>query len=184
MENYYEILEVSKNASNEVISKVFKYHIKKNHPDLFNGDDKINAQIKVQKLNEAYEVLSNPEKRKAYDKSLAEYEKEKAAEQITTLQIIKRQNEALKHKLNNYNRFIYDYFYERAQEVFNVIDSYDNIGYTTNKTINNNLKYTILRYTSIVLVYLIMILVFLFAISVLFNINIFKIIFEIFTNTN
>ena len=74
MENYYELLEVSKNASDEVISKVFKYHIKKNHPDLFSEKEKIQAEIKVKKLNEAYEVLSNSEKRKEYDKMLLEQE--------------------------------------------------------------------------------------------------------------
>lgn len=180
MENYYEILEVNKNASSEIISKVFKYHIKKNHPDLFSGEEKLKAEAKVQKLNEAYEVLSNPEKRKIYDTSLEEFEKEKVLEQTNKIKLIQNQNTLLNHRLNNYNKFIYDYFYERAPEVFAIIDNYDNTAYNVNKRNNNTLKNIVKKYLSIVSVYIIMILAFLFAISHIFNINIFKIIFDTF----
>ena len=47
MENYYEILEVNEKASIEIIKKVFKIHIKKNHPDLFTGKEKLEAEEKV-----------------------------------------------------------------------------------------------------------------------------------------
>ena len=185
MENYYEILEVSKNASSDVISKVFKYHIKKNHPDLFSGDEKIKSETKVQKLNEAYEVLSNPEKRKIYDETLKEYEKSKKIEETKKLNVLQEQNIYLNRKLKNYNRFIHEYFYEKASDVFNIIDNYDNNGYLKNKNnAQNSFKNTLLRYYSIVMIYFIMIFLFLLAISIFFKINIFKIIFEIFTKTS
>ena len=40
MKNYYEILEVNPKASDEIIKKIYKIKIKKNHPDLFQGEEK------------------------------------------------------------------------------------------------------------------------------------------------
>ena len=64
--NYYEILQVSENASEEVIRMAYKALAKKYHPDVFDGDPKI-AEHKMKELNEAYEVLSNQPKRMEYD---------------------------------------------------------------------------------------------------------------------
>lgn len=75
-ENYYEILEVNEKASQEIISKVFKIHIKKNHPDLFQGEEKILAEEKIKKLNEAYEILHDEKKREEYDQMLNEEKEE------------------------------------------------------------------------------------------------------------
>jgi len=66
-ENYYEVLEISINASQEEIKKAYHRLSKKYHPDL-NLDDDTEAVMK--KINEAYEVLSNLEKRKEYDLTL------------------------------------------------------------------------------------------------------------------
>ena len=55
MKNYYEILEVDKNASEEVIEKAYKTLAKKYHPDLQNNSD---CQDKMRQINEAYEILS------------------------------------------------------------------------------------------------------------------------------
>ena len=63
----YEILEVSEKASQEIIEKAYKTLAKKYHPDLQGEADKQNAEAMMKKINEAYEVLSNEEKRKAYD---------------------------------------------------------------------------------------------------------------------
>lgn len=71
MKNYYEILEVDKNASNEVINKAYKTLVKKYHPDLQKDENKIIYQTKMQQINEAFEVLSNAEKRKEYDNKLS-----------------------------------------------------------------------------------------------------------------
>lgn len=89
MKNYYEILEVDKHATAKVIKGVYKLHIKENHPDLFQGEEKLKAEERLKKLNEAYEVLSDETKRRDYDKLLeAEYESE--------LTLLKAENEELK----------------------------------------------------------------------------------------
>ena len=67
MKNYYEILEVDKNASEEVIEKAYKTLAKKYHPDLQNNS---NSQNKMQQINEAYEILSNDFKRREFDEKL------------------------------------------------------------------------------------------------------------------
>lgn len=63
--DYYKILEVNKNASAEDIKKAYRKLARKFHPDL-NPNDK-EAHKKFQRINEANEVLSDPEKRKKYD---------------------------------------------------------------------------------------------------------------------
>ncbi|KIO45157.1 MULTISPECIES: DnaJ C-terminal domain-containing protein [Porphyromonadaceae] len=63
--DYYKILGVDKKASQEDIKKAFKKLARKHHPDLNPNDP--NAQQRFQEINEANEVLSDPEKRKKYD---------------------------------------------------------------------------------------------------------------------
>jgi curved DNA-binding protein len=64
--DYYKILGVDKNASEAEIKKAYRKLARKYHPDL-NPNDK-EAELKFKQLNEANEVLSNPEFRKKYDK--------------------------------------------------------------------------------------------------------------------
>jgi curved DNA-binding protein len=63
--DYYKALGVDKNASQDDIKKAYRKLARKMHPDL-NPDDK-EAHKKFQQINEANEVLSDPEKRKKYD---------------------------------------------------------------------------------------------------------------------
>ncbi len=63
--DYYKILGVSKQASDEDIKKAYRKLARKHHPDL-NPNNK-EAHKKFQEINEANEVLSDPEKRKKYD---------------------------------------------------------------------------------------------------------------------
>lgn len=59
--DYYKVLGVEKNASDNTIKEAYKKLAKQHHPDL-GGDEE-----KFKKINEAYETLRNPETRKAYD---------------------------------------------------------------------------------------------------------------------
>ena len=63
--DYYKILGISKDATQEDIKKAYRKLARKYHPDLNKNNP--NAQEKFQEINEANEVLSNPEKRKRYD---------------------------------------------------------------------------------------------------------------------
>ncbi len=63
--DYYKVLGLEKNAKNEDIKKAYRKLARKHHPDL-NPDDK-EAHKKFQQINEANEVLSDPDKRKKYD---------------------------------------------------------------------------------------------------------------------
>lgn len=68
--NYYKILEVDSSASPEVIEKAYKTLAKKYHPDLQEESQKESAGEKLKEINEAYEILSNPESRANFDKIL------------------------------------------------------------------------------------------------------------------
>ena len=63
--DYYEVLGVSKDASQDDIKKAFRKLTKENHPDLHPGDKACEERFK--EGNEAYEILSDPDKRKKYD---------------------------------------------------------------------------------------------------------------------
>jgi curved DNA-binding protein len=63
--DYYKVLGIEKKASQQEIKNAYRKLARKYHPDL-NPDDK-NAKANFQQINEAHEVLSDPEKRKKYD---------------------------------------------------------------------------------------------------------------------
>ena len=66
MDDYYQTLGVSKTASKEEIQKAYRQLARKYHPD-FNQNDPKGAKEKFQKVQEAFDVLGNPEKRQVYD---------------------------------------------------------------------------------------------------------------------
>ncbi|KAL5053919.1 hypothetical protein RYX36_034601 [Vicia faba] len=64
--DYYKILQVDKNAKDEELKKAYRKPAKKWHPDK-NPTNKKDAEAKFKQISEAYEVLSDPEKRAIYD---------------------------------------------------------------------------------------------------------------------
>lgn len=67
-QDYYEILGVSRDADEKKIKAAYRKLARKWHPDLHSGKDKESAEEKFKAINEAYEVLSDPEKRSKYDR--------------------------------------------------------------------------------------------------------------------
>lgn len=63
--DYYEVLEVGRGASDTDIKKAYRKLAKQYHPDVNPGDK--NAEAKFKEVNEAYEVLSDPQKKARYD---------------------------------------------------------------------------------------------------------------------
>jgi curved DNA-binding protein len=63
--DYYEVLGLTRTASGNEIKKAYRTRARKYHPDV-NPADKT-AEVKFKEINEAYAVLSDPEKRKRYD---------------------------------------------------------------------------------------------------------------------
>src|SRR3977135_150908 len=64
-QDYYEVLGLPRTASEEEIRKAFRKLARKYHPDVNPGDK--SAEEKFKEINEAYEVLSDTDKRKRYD---------------------------------------------------------------------------------------------------------------------
>ncbi len=101
MKNYYEILEVDKKASPEIIEKAYKVLAKKYHPDLQENENIKKAEEMMKSINEAYSVLSDEFKRRTYDEQIqenmvpeVEYRKvvEENQELKNRLQSVKTQN--------------------------------------------------------------------------------------------
>ena len=65
--DYYKTLGVDKNASQDEIKKAFRKLARKHHPDMNKGDNAKAAEEKFKELNEANQVLSDPDKRQKYD---------------------------------------------------------------------------------------------------------------------
>ena len=70
--DYYKILGVSKNATEKEIRQAYRKLARQYHPDVNPGDK--TAEEKFKEINEANEVLSDPEKRKKYDELSSYYQ--------------------------------------------------------------------------------------------------------------
>ena len=66
--NYYEVLGVPRNATPNEIQKAYRELLRKHHPDYNPGD--MDAPRRTQEIYEAYDILSDPDKRARYDASL------------------------------------------------------------------------------------------------------------------
>lgn len=112
--NYYDILEINKNASPEIIEKAYKTLVKKYHPDLQENNLKNEYEEKLKKINEAYEILSDPEKRENYDLNLKSNE-------ITEkdYDILFNENINLKNEINNLKNNKNNNFNNNQQDIIN-----------------------------------------------------------------
>lgn len=77
-QDYYEILGISKNASPEEIKRAYRRLAQKYHPDKSGGDEK-----KFKEVNEAYQILSDPQKRSQYDQFGTTFEQAQASGDFT-----------------------------------------------------------------------------------------------------
>lgn len=128
MITYYEILEVSRTASKEVITKAYKVLVRKYHPDLEQDETKKEEmKQKMVKINEAYEILSDEEKRKKYDEKISILEESERFEEERKRSFQnKRQTQS---ENQNYNRNI------NINEVVDNSDSVINISENQKKII-------------------------------------------------
>ena len=119
--NYYEILEIDKNASQEIIEKAYKVLVKKYHPDLQTSPEmKLKYESKIKEINEAYETLSDNSKKEIYDNSLKNSEND-----FNNLyqENINLKNNSYKNTTSNFKN-----------------DNYNNLNNISENNINNNYK--------------------------------------------
>ena len=161
--NYYEILEVDKHASSDIIKKAYTTLAKKYHPDLQPDDQKEDAKKKLQKINEAYETLSNEESRKEYDTSLSN-----TIIPIEQYNAIFLENQKLKNIINEFHK----QYLRNNYEIIEPDNSSTSKGNSTNEenynneynkyynqdnlsTNNNSLEYKIKNIIAIILTFLV-----------------------------
>lgn len=100
MKSYYEILEVDKNASQEVIEKAYKALAKKYHPDLQQGAKKQEYAEKMKIINQAYDILSDSYKREQYDQRLQNEREQNQTISREQQERIMQENYTLKQQIN------------------------------------------------------------------------------------
>lgn len=137
----YEILEVSENASDEIIEKAYKVLAKKYHPDLQEESQKANSENKMKQINEAYEILGNSEKRKEYDMKL---KKDREEEKLKNNIDVNYNND-----LNRQNKCQNSYIYERERQIRqmqeNLNKQYENAYYNYLRSLGYKVKHKLTK---------------------------------------
>lgn len=82
--NYYELLQVSQNASSEIIDKAYKTLVSKYHPDKVEGQYRSQAEEYMKQLNEARAVLLDNDLREEYNRLLIEYNRPKEKIEVSS----------------------------------------------------------------------------------------------------
>ncbi|MCS6821037.1 MAG: DnaJ domain-containing protein [Microscillaceae bacterium] len=125
MKNYYQILNISPNASTEEVKKAYRTLSKQYHPDL-NPKNKT-AEDLFKQINEAYRVLSDENKRLIYDWQLKQKQAAKTTNYSTSdhpSTTSQNQNRETKQQPDYQNFFRNSYYYQQEQEKNNHIYPY------------------------------------------------------------
>lgn len=85
--NFYDVLGVPKNATGEQIRSHFLELTRQRHPDRFHGAEKARAETEFQNITEAFNVLSNAERRRQHDLDLARPQQRQAADPDQLLKV-------------------------------------------------------------------------------------------------
>lgn len=128
METLYDILEVSQKASKEVIEKAYRTLVKRYHPDLQAPENKASAEEKMKQINEAYNILSDDEKRREYDMQL------ESEERHTTYAEQNAQN----NTYVNENKTYYEHSEEQAENDWR--EAYSKLSKRQQKKIMKNIQ--------------------------------------------
>lgn len=147
MKNYYEELEVSRHASSEVINKAYKTLAKKYHPDSTKENKEL-AEERFKKISEAYETLSDSEKKKKYDEQLNITEPiidiNKYNQLVKDNQVLSSEISKLKNNYNtnyNYSSTQNNNTYSTPQYTNSTVNNIKNTPQNTNRTTFQNRTY-------------------------------------------
>lgn len=147
MKNYYEELEVSRHASSEVINKAYKTLAKKYHPDSTKENKEL-AEERFKKISEAYETLSDSEKKKKYDEQLNITEPiidiNKYNQLVKDNQVLSSEISRLKNNYNanyNYSSAQNNNTYSTSQYTSSTVNNIKNTPPNTNRTTSQNRTY-------------------------------------------
>lgn len=114
--NYYEILEITENASAEVIKAAYRALAKKYHPDTYRGSE-FDREKNMTQINEAYNILSDEQKRKKYDDKI---KSEKASSNQFKTEYCKQE---YKENTNNATTDKYENTYDEFQNEYSEYES-------------------------------------------------------------
>ena len=98
MIDYYKILNVPQDASQDLIRKAFRKSAKHTHPDLFPGDtpaEKKKRQVLFVQLTQAYEILSDEKRRTEYDRHKLQHSKKSTESKNQTPTNVQKQSEMI-----------------------------------------------------------------------------------------
>lgn len=182
MKNYYDELEVSRNASQEVINRAYKVLAKKYHPDT-TTEDKTIAEEKFKQISEAYETLSNEQKRKEYDRNLDISSPQVDVEDYNKLvhdnQVLANEVNNLRSKVNDLNNVsntshVNQNINNTSQQIYNNVPYYNeqpNIHYTRRKvTYLDILKFRVKHFVKNIIAFVLTIALVYLTFKILFTI--------------